>query len=154
MNEKYSKQEVAEFIRRELRQHGDWLCDRFVEALEKNGNRITGELERSLGWRLTEPSDGAAGLEIGFESYGRFFEIKGNDRLRKLNDMPMSVNRIVWGIKERKRRKKSTRWYARNMYGGLGRLVSRLSAGISEDELATIRETIKNSDLGKHGKVI
>jgi hypothetical protein len=50
-------------------------------------------------------------------------------------------------MKENKPRKKRTRWYAKNMYGGLGKLVSRLSAGISDDELARIRRVMADTTV-------
>ena len=141
MAQEASYKEVNEFIRRELDKHGEWLVDRFVEQLEKNGNKITGQLLDSLNWNLYDPGDGsAAGLQVGFETYGRFFEIRSREsRLRKKNAMPMNVNKIVWGIRERKN--------ARNMYGGLGKLVSRLSAGISDDELQRIRQVMQDSTV-------
>ncbi len=146
--EEASYKEVNEFIRRELKRHGEWLVDMFVEQLEKNGNKITGELLNSLGWELTDGSDGsAAGLQVGFENYGRFFEIRGRkSRIAKKNSMPADTNSIVWGIRKRQPRRKKTRWYAKNMYGGLGKLVSRLSAGITEDELKRIREVLGSQD--------
>lgn len=149
MAQEASYKEVNEFIRRELDKHGEWLVDRFVEQLEKNGNRITDTLLNSLNWNLYDPGDGsAAGLEVGFETYGRFFEIRSREsRQRKDNAMPLNVNKLVWGIKERKKKRKSTRWYARNMYGGLGKLVSRLSAGISDDELQRIRQVMQDSTV-------
>lgn len=147
--EEASYKEVNEFIRRELDKHGEWLVDTFVEQLEKNGNVITGQLLDSLNWTLYDPGDGsAAGLEVGFETYGRFFEIRSREsRIRKKNAMPLNTNKIVWGMKENKPRKKRTRWYAKNMYGGLGKLVSRLSAGISDDELARIRRVMADTTV-------
>lgn len=149
MAEEASYKEVNEFIRRELDKHGEWLVDVFIEQLEKNGNKITGQLLESLNWQLYDPKDGsAAGLEIGFETYGRFFEIRSREsRLKKENAMPLNTNKLVWGIKERKKKKKSTRWYARNMYGGLGKLVSRLSAGMTDDELQRIRQVMQDSTV-------
>lgn len=149
MAQEASYKEVNEFIRRELDKHGEWLVDRFIEQLEQNGNKITGQLLESLNWNLYDPGDGsAAGLEVGFETYGRFFEIRSREsRQKKKNAMPLNTNRLVWGIKERKERKKRTRWYAKNMYGGLGKLVSRLSAGLTDDELERIRKVMADTTV-------
>lgn len=149
--EEASYKEVNLFIRRELDKHGEWLVDTFVEQLEKNGNIITNKLLESLNWTLYDPGDGsAAGLAVSFEEYGRFFEIRSREsRIAKKNAMPLNTNHLVWGIKSRKVPKKKTRWYAKNMYGGLGKLVSRLSAGITEDELKRIREVMADTTV-KH----
>lgn len=147
--EEASYKEVNLFIRRELDRHGEWLVDTFVEQLEKNGNIITNKLLESLNWTLYDPGDGsAAGLAVGFETYGRFFEIRGRQsRIAKNNSFPVNTNKTAWPGK--KRSKKSTRWYAKNMYGGLGKLVSRLSAGITEDELKRIRQVMADTTV-KH----
>lgn len=46
--EEASYKEIDLFIREELSQHGEWLVDRFTEALEKNRNIDTGALLDSL----------------------------------------------------------------------------------------------------------
>ena len=48
--EEASYKEIELFIREELSQHGEWLVDRFAEALEKNGNIDTGTLLESLNY--------------------------------------------------------------------------------------------------------
>ena len=116
MAEQASYKEVNEFIRRELEKHGEWLVDRFVEQIEKNGNIITGNLLDTLNYDLYDPGNGsAAGLEVELPVYGRFFEIAGNKRRRKASKMPKNVNRIVWGIRNRPTKRKPTRWYNMNM---------------------------------------
>ena len=138
---KYSNEEIQEFIRRELERHGQWLTDTFAAQLEENDNRVTGNLLRSMGFDV---SDGV--LRIGFTEYGRFFEIRGqNSRRERRNAWAENTNRIVWGMSKRQPRRKKTRWYAKNMYGGLGKLVARLSNGMSEAELAEIRRRIEES---------
>ena len=135
-----SYKEVNEFIRRELDRHGEWLVDRFIEQLERNGNVVSGYLLENLNWSLIDPGNGsAAALEVELPEYGRFFEIAGRKRRERVSKMPQSVNRIVWGIKNRPTKQKPTKWYNINMYKGLGRLISRLSAGMTDDELKRIR---------------
>lgn len=146
MSEQASYKEVNEFIRRELDRHGEWLIDRFIEQLERNGNVVSGYLVDTLNWRLYDPGNGsAAGLEVELPEYGRFFEIAGRKRKQRASKMPQSVNRIVWGIKNRPTKQKPTRWYNINMYKGLGRLISRLSAGMTDDELKQIRAAMADS---------
>ena len=140
--------EVNEFIRRELEKHGEWLADEFVEQLEKNRNIITGDLLDSVNYDLYDPGNGAAaGLQFEFEPYGRLFEIGGHKRRMKVSKMPQNVNRIVWGIKNRATKRKPTRWYSINMYKGLGDLVAKLSAGMTDDELRRIRKVMADTTV-------
>lgn len=46
--EEANYKEIELFIQEELSQHGEWLVDRFAEALEKNKNVDTGQLLESL----------------------------------------------------------------------------------------------------------
>lgn len=148
MADQASYKEINEFIRRELEKHGEWLVDRFVEQIEKNGNIITGNLLDTLNYDLYDPGNGsAAGLEVELPVYGRFFEIAGNKRRQKASKMPKNVNRIVWGISNRPTKRKPTRWYNMNMYKGLGTLVARLSAGITDDELRRIRKVMADNTV-------
>lgn len=148
MAQQASYKEVNEFIRRELEKHGEWLVDKFVEQLEKNGNIVTGNLIDSLNYDLYEPGNGAAaGLEVTLPDYGRFFEIAGSKRRKKVSKFPMNVNRIVWGIRNRPTKSKPTRWYNINRNKGLGSLVARLSAGITDDELRRIRRVMADNTV-------
>lgn len=147
MAEQASYKEVNEFIKRELDKHGEWLVKEFVYNLTKNGNIDTGTLINSLTHETFDPENGAVGMKITSDAentlYGRFFEIAG--RKRKVSKMPVNVNRIVWGIRNRPTKRKKTRWYNKTMFEGFGSLVARLSAGISDDELRRIRKAMAES---------
>lgn len=79
-------------------------------------------------------------MKVNFLSYGRAFEINGYKRNRKVD----SSFAEIWGQKENRSRKKNTRWYAMNMYGGLNRLISRIMYGLSDQEIARLKNILQN----------
>ena len=68
-------------------------------------------------------------------TYGRAMEIAGRKRKKRIK----AENANVWGKKNRSRTGKKVEWYNRNRYAGYGRLIRRLTAGMSEQELQRIR---------------
>ncbi|KAA6328214.1 hypothetical protein EZS27_022871 [termite gut metagenome] len=149
MSEADNKELNLLFIEEELSQHGEWLCDAFTEAIEKQKLILTQDLHDSINYS-TFNKDGNPGLRINFLSYGRAFEIAGYKRKNKKHEV--DTNREVWGIKlNRQQEKKNTQWYARNMYGGLNRLVSRIMYGLSDVEIARLKSIIENRKQQIHG---
>ena len=130
----YSYKEVNLFIQEELSQHGEWLIDRFADALEKNKNIDTGQLLESLNYDTDEDHQGNFTLSISFMTYGRAMEVMARRRKAKLKD---PQNHDVWAKKNHKPKK--VQWYNKNRYAGYGRLIRRLTAGMSEDELKRIQ---------------
>ena len=137
--EEASYKEIEMFIQEELSQHGEWLVDRFAEALEKNMNVDSGQLLESLNYETGRGPDGAFRLDVLFMTYGRAMEIAGRKRRKRLKEQK---NHAVWGKKNHGTGKK-VQWYNRNRYSGYGRLIRRLSAGMSDDELRRIRGIIE-----------
>lgn len=136
MATEYDYKEIELFIREELSQHGEWLVDRFAEALEKNKNVDTGRLIESLNYTVSSiGTDGSISMGVSFETYGRAMEVMG--RKRKL----AQKNQETWGKKNH--RPKNVRWYNKNRWAGYGRLVRRITAGMSDDELQRIRGIIE-----------
>lgn len=129
------------FIEEELSQHGEWLCDRFMDALERQKLKETGDLGDSVNYESFMDGDDP-GLRVSFFSYGRAFEIAGS-RGRNKNKWTVNANRDVWGIKHNRKGKKNTRWYARNMYGGLNRLISKIMYGLTDAEIARLKGIIE-----------
>ena len=133
MNKEASYKELDLWIREELSQHGEWLVDRFVEALEKNRNVDTGTLIDEMDYRTHQGPGGSQQLEVTFPLYGRFAEVRSR-RLKKQNGR-------AWAKKNHKPKK--VEWYNRNRYAGYGRLIRRLTAGMSDAELQRIRGIIE-----------
>lgn len=139
--EEYDYKEIELFIREELSQHGEWLIDRFIEALERNENVDTGQLVESFNSTSSKLNpDGSLEMGISFMTYGRAMEIGGRKRKKRLKE---ERNAQVWAKKNR--RPKKVEWYNRNRFAGYGRLIRRLSAGMSDDELRRIRGILQRA---------
>ncbi len=132
----YELKEIELFIREELSQHGEWLIDRFIDALERGGHVLSGDLIDSFDYGTTSTgTDGGVEMTISFPTYGRLTEIMA--RRRKRNRTADS-NRSQ-AFSSRNHRPKKVEWYNRNRYAGYGRLIRRIAAGMSEQELQRIR---------------
>lgn len=129
-----SYKEIDLFINEELSQHGEWLVDRFAEALERNKNIDSGQLLESLNYETGTATDGSQTLTVSFMTYGRVMEAAASRRRKRLKE---SQNMDVWAKKNHKPKK--VQWYNKNRYAGYGRLIRRLTAGMSDAELARIR---------------
>lgn len=132
-----SYKEINLWIQEELSQHGEWLVDRFIDALEKGGHVISGDLIDSFDYKTGEDHQGNFTLDISFLAYGRLMEAAA--RKRKIS----ARNHDVWGKKNH--RPKRVQWYNKNRYAGYGRLIRRLTAGMSEAELQRIRGILENA---------
>lgn len=137
--EEATYKEIDLFIQEELSQHGEWLIDRFAEALERNRNIDSGQLLESLDYKTGKDPDGSQTLCISFMTYGRAMEVMG--RRRKQQAAWAKKNGDTWGKKNH--RPKKVQWYNRNRYAGYGRLIRRLTAGMSDRELQRIRGIIE-----------
>ena len=129
-----SYKEIDLWVREELSQHGEWLVDRFVEALERGKNVVSGDLIDSLNYDVGQGADGSQQLTVSFLTYGRLAEVMSSRRKQRLKE---SRNHDVWGRKNH--RPKKVQWYNKNRYAGYGRLIRRLTAGMSDAELQRIR---------------
>lgn len=129
--------ELDLWIQEELSQHGEWLIDRFIDALERNKNVDSGNLIDSFDYR-TSQEQGAQVLTVSFPLYGRLAEVRSR-RLRK-----SGTNQDTWQRKHNHKPKK-VQWYNKNRYAGYGRLIRRLAAGMSEAELKRIRGILEEA---------
>ena len=132
-----SYQELDLWIQEELSQHGEWLIDRFIDALERNKNVDSGNLIDSFDYR-TSQEQGAQVLTVSFPLYGRLAEVRSS-RLRK-----SGTNQDTWRRKHNHKPKK-VQWYNKNRYAGYGRLIRRLTAGMSDAELKRIRGILEEA---------
>ena len=138
--EEASYKEIDLFVQEELSQHGEWLVDRFAEALERNKNIDSGQLLESLDYQ-TDTQHGEQTLTVSFMMYGRVMEAVGRRRKRRAKE---GTNSRVWAKRNRMPGKK-VEWYNRNRYAGYGRLIRRLTAGMSDDELQRIRGILQRA---------
>lgn len=142
-----SKELKTLYIEEELSQHGEWLCDVLMEAIDRRKLKRTEELYNSISYDTFHKGENP-GLKVSFFRYGRMFEIAGNRKNRHTVD----TNRDVWGMKQnRNGMKKNTQWYAKNMFGGLNRLISRVMYGLSDREIERLKGILENRKLSSHG---
>lgn len=127
------------FIEEELSQHGEWLCDILSEAIAKRKLVESGDLQGSVNYSSFKRA-GNPGLKVYFVKYGRFIDINGYRKDRHHVD----TNRAVWGVKENRIKRKNTQWYARNMYGGINRLIGRVMYGLSDVEIERLKGILAN----------
>ena len=113
------------------------IIDRFIEALERNKNVDSGNLIESFDYRVSQDQDAQA-LTVSFPLYGRLAEVRSS-RLRK-----SGTNQDTWRRKHNHKPKK-VQWYNKNRYAGYGRLIRRLTAGMSEAELKRIRGILERA---------
>ena len=56
----------------------------------------------------------------------------------------MNTMEVVWGQKQNTMKKRNNRWYAKSMYSGYYRLVSRLMYGLSDHEIERLKGILAN----------
>lgn len=126
------------FIEEELSQHGEWLADVLTEAIEKRKLRQTDSLLHSIDYSAFKEGKNP-GVRFSFLTYGRAVDISGYRQNRhKVNTME-----VVWGQKQNSM-KKNNRWYARSMYSGYYKLVSRIMYGLSDHEIERLKGILAN----------
>lgn len=138
MAEEISKEVKLLYIQEELSQHGEFLADLFVETIEEEGYIDTGMLLDSLNYDSFSEGENP-GLKFNFFSYGRAVDIMSY----KQNRHAVDTDKVVWGVKEPKLKKKKS-WYAKSMYEGLYRLYSRIMYGLSDMEIARLKGILEN----------
>ena len=127
------------FIQEELSQHGEWLADVLTEVIERQKLVRTGALLDSIEYNgFMEGKN--PGLRFKFLSYGRAVDIAGyKESHHKVNTM-----RDIWGQKQNTMSKRRNRWYAKSMYNGYYKLVSRIMYGLSDLEIERLKGILEN----------
>lgn len=135
------------FIESELAKHGRWLEDELRAALRQRRMNRSGDLSSSIDSDTFLRGD-APVLGLNLLDYGRFVDIRSyRVNLRTVRAANKQVNRELWGIREnRSGMKKRTRWYARNMYGGLNTLISRIMYGLTDAEAERLKTILQNKN--------
>ena len=138
------------FVREILDTHGEYIVDLLQDSIEEKKLRLTDELLESLDYKVRKKGNDYS-LEISFLTYGRFIEINfwksraiRNYYLRETGDIKRL--RIFGNSAEsfRRQKKKDTRFYARNVYGSINRLLGRMSSEYSDQEIARLKGILEN----------
>jgi hypothetical protein len=131
------------FIKDQLELHGDYLSDLFQGAIDKLNLKDTETLLESIDYSVKMDGRGNPVLQFTFPGYGRFIEIRYY-KSRNRAKFERNVRQNIWGLQERRRKSKNTRWYTRNVYGSLNRLISRLQSEFSKEEIARLKRVLES----------
>lgn len=141
MEGKYNEVELL-FIQEVLDQHGEFLTDLFVDDIlaKKLRRSEANTLAERIEYRVSKYGINPV-LLFDFPGYGRVIEIRYHQKSINSNLLDASRTNVdIWNIKKQKKRKKDTRWYARNLYGSVNRLLGILGSEYTEYE----RQRLKN----------
>lgn len=140
------------FVQEELDQHGEFLMDLLVEAIEAKDLVKTQALMESMYYTVNK-REGNNSLTLNLFGYGRAIEIryhtsKNSRKLEKVN-----TNQLLWKARghEVRKKRKDTRWYSHNVYGSLNRLFGRIAWGLSEQEKERLKKILEAA--GERGKI-
>jgi hypothetical protein len=150
MDGRFSELELL-FIAEVLDQHGEFLTDLLVEEIESK-SLISDEdrehLLENISYNTSKYGINPV-LVISFPAYGRFIEINYHKRSKNTGILDQeSANRALWGRQnkqqaKRDKKKKDTRWYSKNVYGSLNRLIGILMYEFSEEERARLTNLLE-----------
>lgn len=142
------------FIAETLDQHGEYLTDLLVDAIEEKSlisKEDKAHLVENISYSTYKHSINPT-LVIQFPDYGRFIEINYHKkRSSKNSDLfdQESVNNALWGRqnKRKTKRKKDTRWYAKNVYGSLNRLIGIMMYELTDQERVRLTNILEKQNL-------
>jgi hypothetical protein len=127
------------FVSKVLDTHGEYLIDLLQNSIEEKGLRITDELLESLNYKVEKKGNDYV-LVVSFLSYGRAIEI-GFFKSKRIRREQRAMNQTD---NIRRRKKKDTRFYAKNVYGSINRLLGRMSSEYTEQEIARLKGILQN----------
>jgi hypothetical protein len=130
----------ALFVQEVLDTHGEYVVDLMQESIEMLNLRITDDLIDSLDYKVTKRGQDWV-LSISFLSYGRAVEILSN-KSKRLRRKGNAGN--IKDSKLRRAKQKDTRFYAKNVYGSINRLLGRMSSEYGDAEIARLKGIIEN----------
>ena len=130
----------ALFVKETLDNHGEYICDLLTESIERLGLKQTDDLLNSIDYKVERRGEDFV-LSISFLSYGRAVEILSNKsrrkrRKEKLN--PISKKQF------RRAKQKDTRFYAKNVYGSINRLLGKMSSEYSDAEIERLKGILQS----------
>ena len=150
MDGKFNEVELL-FVEEVLDMHGEYVMDLFAEDIMSKNLRRTDDLLNSISYTV-----GHYGIDpvllISFFSYGRAIEINWHMRSKNSRRWALTnTNSAIWGIKQNRprKRKKNTRWYTRNYYGSINRLLSILSTEFSNEEVKRLKAILERPGYQK-----
>jgi hypothetical protein len=128
------------FVEELLDQHGEYVIDLLADAISDKKLRITDDLIDSLNYKVEHRGDDQV-LVISFLSYGRAIEIQ-YFKSKRMRREAKSEGKEMAAM--RRAQKKDTRFYAKNVYGSINRLLGRMSSEYSDQEIARLKGILEN----------
>jgi hypothetical protein len=120
-----------DYIRMYLHEHGMWLVGKMAKKMRERELRRTGKLLGSLDVDVMGGSSDEASMRLSFLGYGRQIDMLGYHQNRFL------TKHNAW---DKVRERKETRWYAKTMYSGLGKLRGRILYELGNEELDRLKQ--------------
>jgi hypothetical protein len=147
MDGRYTELEL-EFIMEVLDKHGEYLSDLLTEAIDQKSLIKEGILIEDIHFQVKKYGINPV-LTVSFPDYGRFIEIKYHKKSQNTSFWKTSHSEAkdaIWGRKADKmkvKKKKDTRWYAKNVYGSINRLIGILMYEFTEEEKTRLKNIIE-----------
>lgn len=129
-----------------LDQHGEFVADILQEAIEDKELKVTEHLKDSISFKAHRLM-GTPGLSISFDSVGRFIEIRYHKSKNRSLLSEISANHAKVKSIKRNQKKKDTRWYAKNVYGSLNRLIGILMYEFTDQERNRIKGILEKRKI-------
>ncbi len=128
------------FVMEVLDTHGEYIMDLLSGSIEDLNLRITDELLNSLNYKVEQRGSDYV-LSVIFLSYGRAIEIAlfKSKRLRRETKAGKNEAKRL-----RRAQHKDTRFYAKNVYGSINRLLGRMSSEYGDAEIARLKGILEN----------
>jgi len=147
MEGKYNEIELL-FIREILDQHGEYLFDLLSEGIESKALIKEGVLLDSLHYKVSMRGNNPV-LSYYFVSHGRFIEIRYFKKSQNTRQWKtVNTEKELWKIRSkedrlsRKKKKKDTNWYTRNVYGSQNRLIGRIGSEFTTEEITRLKNIL------------
>lgn len=127
------------FVQQQLKRHGAYMVDLLVTDIKRKKLQDTKHLVSSISFYTTRNGNNYS-LFLSFPTYGRLIEIqyfKTRIKRREMRNAGLRSDNI--------RRKKDTRFYAKNVYGSINTLLGRLSSEFTEQMIEQLKRTLEMS---------
>jgi hypothetical protein len=126
------------FVQEVLDTHGEYVVDLLQDSISSLNLRLTDDLINSLDYKVETRGNDQV-LVISFLSYGRAIEIQFHKSKRLRRELTSkSDKRNI-----RRAKKKDTRFYAKNVYGSLNRLLGRMASEYTDAEIARLKSILE-----------
>jgi len=128
------------FVMEVLDTHGEYIMDLMSESITDKNLRITDELIDSLNYKVEQRGSDYV-LSVSFLSYGRAIEIALFKSRRMRREAKAGKNEVK---NLRRAKQKDTRFYTKNVYGSINRLLGRMSYEYSKEEIERLKGILQN----------